>query len=143
MRLSKKITAVVNVPTACWLRFLENVRLSRGCGYSLHQHTQIYFFEILLNQTEIRLYLTFSDWYGTKQTSIWFQINRKMVNNIWFWFDLIRFRKRFSVWRSGRISAVITTRSGQPLQSQQIDTFPRIFNKNIASNRRRNTFSNV
>ena len=41
-------------------------------------------FEILLNPTEIRLYLTFSDWFG-------FQIDRKRVNTIWFWFDLIRF----------------------------------------------------
>ena len=29
--------------------------------------------------------------------SVWYQINRKMVNNIWFRFDLIRFRKYFSV----------------------------------------------
>ena len=30
---------------------------------------------------------------GTKRTSVWFHINRKMVNTIWFLFDLIRFRK--------------------------------------------------
>ena len=28
---------------------------------------------------------------------VWFQINRKMVNTIWFRFDLIRFGKDFSV----------------------------------------------
>ena len=54
-------------------------------------------FEIFLNQTEIRLYLPFSDWFGSKRMSVWFQINRKMVNTIWFLFDLIRFRKDFSV----------------------------------------------
>ena len=59
-------------------------------------HTEKYF-ELLLNQTEIRLYLPFSDWFKTKQASVWFEINRKMVNKIWFQFDLIRFRKDFSV----------------------------------------------
>ena len=52
-------------------------------------------FEILLNQTEIRLYLPFSEWFGTKQMSVWCQINRKMINTIWFRFDLIRFRKDY------------------------------------------------
>ena len=33
----------------------------------------------------------------TKRTFIWFQINRKMVNTIWFRVDLIIFRKYFSV----------------------------------------------
>ena len=56
-----------------------------------------FFSEILLNQTEIRLYLPFSDWLGAKRTSVWFQINRKMVNTIWFRFELIRFRKDFSM----------------------------------------------
>ena len=40
---------------------------------------------------------TITDWFGTKQKSVWFQINRKMVNKIWFRVDLIRFRKDFSV----------------------------------------------
>ena len=31
------------------------------------------------------------------QTPVWFQINRCMVNTIWFRFDSIRFRKDFSV----------------------------------------------
>ena len=61
------------------------------------QHTQRNIFEILLNQLEIRLYLSFSDWFGTKRTSVWFQINWKKVNTIWFRFDLIRFWKDFSV----------------------------------------------
>ena len=43
------------------------------------------------------MYLPLSDWFLTKRTSVWFQINRKMVNTIWFWVDLIRFRKVFSV----------------------------------------------
>ena len=54
-------------------------------------------FEILLNQTEIRLYLPFSNWFGTKQMSSWFQIDRTMKNTILFRFHLIQFRKDFSV----------------------------------------------
>ena len=38
----------------------------------------------LINQPEIRLYLPFFDWFGTKQTSVWCKINRKMVNTIWY-----------------------------------------------------------
>ena len=60
-------------------------------------YTQWIFFEIILNKTEIGLYLPFSDWFGTKRTSVWFKINQKMLNTIWFQFDLIRFRKDFSV----------------------------------------------
>ena len=47
-------------------------------------------------QPVTRLYLPFSDWFGTKRTTVRFQINRKMVNTIWFWVDLTRFRKYFS-----------------------------------------------
>ena len=69
--------------------------------YTCHLHVyltrQRNLFEILLNQTKIRLYLPFSDWFGTKRTFFWFQLNWKMVNKIWFRFDLIRFRKDFSV----------------------------------------------
>ena len=50
-----------------------------------------------MNQTEIRLYLSFSDWFVTKRTSVWFQINLKMVNTIWFQVNLTRYRKYFSV----------------------------------------------
>ena len=57
--------------------------------------------EIILNQIEIRLYLPFFDWFGTNRTSVWFKINRKMVNTIWFRFDLLRFRKDFSVCTRG------------------------------------------
>ena len=63
----------------------------------MNLYTQRNLFEILLNQPEIRLYLTFSDWFGSKWTSVWIQINRKIVNTIWFRFDLIRFWKYFSV----------------------------------------------
>ena len=62
--------------------------------------TQRNLFEILLNQPEIRLYLPLSNWFSTKRTSVWFQINRKMVNIIWFRFDLTRFRKDFSAYNS-------------------------------------------
>ena len=56
-------------------------------------------FEILLNLNEIRLYLPFFNWFGTKQTSTWLQINRETVNTIWFRFDSIRFWNDFSVCR--------------------------------------------
>ena len=39
------------------------------------------------------MYLQFSDWFETKRYSVWCHIDRKTVNTIWFWFDLIRFRK--------------------------------------------------
>ena len=60
-------------------------------------YTKRNLFEILLNQTEIRLYLTFFDGFGTKWTSVLFQIERKIVNTIGFQFELIGFRKDFSV----------------------------------------------
>ena len=36
-------------------------------------------FQFLLNQTEIRLYLLFLDWFGTKRTSVWFQIHTLII----------------------------------------------------------------
>ena len=47
--------------------------------------------EILLNQTKIRLYIPYSYWFGTKQASIWFQINGK-YNLISVWFNAIFLR---------------------------------------------------
>ena len=55
------------------------------------KYTQRNFSEVLLNQLEIRLYLPFSDWFGSKRMSVWIQINRKIVYTIWFRVDLIRF----------------------------------------------------
>ena len=46
-------------------------------------YTQRNLLEILLNQTEIRLYLPFSDWFGSKRKSVWIQIYWEMVNTIW------------------------------------------------------------
>ena len=54
------------------------------------------FSEILLNQTQIRLYLTFSDWFGTKRTVfVWFQNQSENVkyNLIWVWFNKISEKK--------------------------------------------------
>ena len=59
-------------------------------------YTQRNFFEFLLNKTGIRLYLPFSNCFRAKQTSVWFQINRKLVYTIWFQFDLMWFGKYFS-----------------------------------------------
>ena len=53
--------------------------------------------EILLNHTGIGLYLPLSDLFGSKRTSLWFQMNSKAVSRIWFRFDLIGFRIDFSV----------------------------------------------
>ena len=39
-------------------------------------------------------------YFETRQTSVWFQLNQKMVNIILFRYDLIRFRKDFSVCRT-------------------------------------------
>ena len=78
-----------NTPTNIIPSFVTLCWLLTSCG----MHTK----KILLNQTKIRLYLPFSDCFGTKRTSVWFQINRKMVNTIWFLGDLIKFRKHFSV----------------------------------------------
>ena len=68
-------------------------------GFEWRFCTQRNLFEILLNQTEIRLYLPCTDWFGTKRWSVWSQINRCMVNTIWFRNDLIRFRKYLSACR--------------------------------------------
>ena len=78
---------------------LKSPLLHANLSYTsfLPRCTQINFFEILLNQTEIILYFPFSDWFGTKRTSVWFQISLKMVNTIWLQVDLIRFWRDFSV----------------------------------------------
>ena len=57
------------------------------------------YIEILLNQPEIRLYLPFSDRFWTKRTSVWSKINRRIVNTILYRFDILRFRKYFSMCR--------------------------------------------
>ena len=51
----------------------------------------------LIKSNRNQIVFTISDWFGTKWTSVWLQIKRKMVNRIWFRVDLIRFRKKFSV----------------------------------------------
>ena len=73
----------------------------RACLRCKYTHRNL--FQILLNQPEIRLYLPFSDWFGSKRMSVWFQFNRKNVNTIWFRVDLIRFPKKFSVCTACRV----------------------------------------
>ena len=77
------------------------------CKYIYCVYTQRNLFEVLLDQPEISLYLPFSDWFWTKWMSVWFQINRKMVNTIWFQFDLIRSRKGFSVCKLGSFLGIV------------------------------------
>ena len=83
----------------CWTADVFSSRLGwesrKSFGSESCSQTNI--FEILLNQPEVRLYLLFSDWFGSKWTSVWIQINRKILNTIWLQVDLIRFRKNFSV----------------------------------------------
>ena len=82
----------------CWKKCVSvSSRVLCGLNGVETSCTQGYLFEILLNQSEFRLYITFNDWYQTKQMSVWFQINRKIVYTIWIRVDLIRFRKDFSV----------------------------------------------
>ena len=81
--------------TAFKLASIDNLKELRSSSKLMYTQTNIFW--ILLNEPEIRLYLPFFDWFGTKRTSVWFQNNRKMVNTIWFWVDVIIFRKDFSV----------------------------------------------
>ena len=84
---------------------------SRKKRHTLRPHTLVTTHrEILLNQPEIRFYSPFSDWFGTKQTSVWFKINRNMVNTIRFRFDLIRIRKKFSACRIQLAGCIIWMR---------------------------------
>ena len=43
----------------------------------------------------IQLYLPFSDWFGLKQNSVWFQIYWKMILLIYWMIDLTRIEKIF------------------------------------------------
>ena len=62
--------------------------------WSLYIHTEKYF-RNLLKSNRNRIVFTFFQliWNSKWTVSVWFQINRKIVNTIWFRFDLIRFRK--------------------------------------------------
>ena len=76
-------------------RFCE--KESEGHAPSIQQRPERNLFGILINHTDIWMYLPLSEWFGTKRTFVWFQINQKMVNTSWFQFYLIRFRRKFSV----------------------------------------------
>ena len=70
-------------------------------------YIKLIFFEILLNQPEIRLYLPFSGWFGSNRTSVWIQINRKMVYTICFRFDYFSFHFIYLYFHSEYISCFI------------------------------------
>ena len=79
------------------------------------QDAQGNIFGILLNHTKIRLYLPCTNWFGTANGRCPFAAPNQwkcMVNTIWFGFDLIKFRKYFSVYsvRSQRVQ----TRAPEP-----------------------------
>ena len=101
---SSRVQTIIPIFEYYWIRCIFDItcpsfkvyrtrnQLSRN---KLDAYTQRNIFEILLNQPEIRLYLPFSEWFG--RMSVWIQINRCMVNTIWFRVDLVRFGKYFSV----------------------------------------------
>ena len=64
----------------------DTININRYSSQSAGENVSIYYNcthrEILLNQTEIRLYLPCTDRFETKRTSVWFQINRRMVHTI-------------------------------------------------------------
>ena len=59
--------------------------------------TQRNVFWILLNHPEIRLYSPCNDWFGTANGRSFGSKSIEENSTIWFGFDLIRFRKDFSV----------------------------------------------
>ena len=70
-------------------------------------YTEKYFRNLIksyLNQIVITIFRLI--WNQTKRTSVWIQINRKMVNTIWFRFDLISFG-RFLCVHKGYSAAVL------------------------------------
>ena len=81
-----------------------------ACGWNVLQSrsecTQRNLIKLNRNKIIFTIYLLI--WNQTDTVRLLFQINRKMVNTIWFPFDLIRFRKDFSVceikvWGNGKI----------------------------------------
>ena len=63
-------------------------------------HTETYFRNRIKSNRNLIVFLPCTDWFGIKRTlSLRFQINLKMVNTIWFRFDLARFWTHFSVCR--------------------------------------------
>ena len=83
----------------------ENMSIYQDCddcyiltcnNWNLKRYTQRNLFEILLNQTDIRLYLPFSDWFGSKSTDFRLVPNQSenvKYNLILGWFNKIS--KRF------------------------------------------------
>ena len=66
-----------------------------------NQHTEKYFQSLIKsNRNQIVFTMHRLIWKQTDTVRLLFQINRKMVNTIWFRFDLIGFRKYFSVCRN-------------------------------------------
>ena len=86
--------------------FIENGNIF----FLLHARREI-FSESFWIKPKIRLYIPFSDWSWTKVDFVWFQINRKMVNTIWFWFDFIKLFK-------------VIINNLEKFQSIQIDSAP-------------------
>ena len=76
-----------------WWQPPPNIEASKPHYPTCNLYTRRNIFGILLNQTEIRLYLPFNYLFVIKRTlSIRFQINWEMVNTIRFRFDFKRFQ---------------------------------------------------
>ena len=75
--------------TAFKLASIDNLKELRSSSKLMYTQTNIFW--ILLNEPEIRLYLPFFDWFGTKRTSVWFQNQSENVkyNLTWVWFNKI------------------------------------------------------
>ena len=57
--------------------------LRNSNNFLSNKHTQRTWFQVLLKLTEIRLYLLFSVYLGTKRNSVWSQINLYLEFYIW------------------------------------------------------------
>ena len=65
------------IVSATTLRSIRNdaeILFSYTCAFILYARRNL--FLILLNEIEIKLYLTISNWFRTKRISVWFQIAR-------------------------------------------------------------------
>ena len=64
-------------------------------SFMLKDYTQRNIFGILLNQTEIRLYLPFSDRFETKRTSVWCLPSSACSNIIYMYIYIHKYRCRY------------------------------------------------
>ena len=101
----KDIIGNESIPQDC------NVQLKRfGFGAKLlPAHTKKPFRNLTIsNRNQIAFTIHRLIW-NRKGTSVWFKISRKMLNTIWFQFDLIRIRTNFSECAGRPVWTIFTT----------------------------------